>query len=371
MYFKKLQNELFLTYKRIREIFPIKILLCICSIFYFLGYKARLIFYKLGILKTNKISPFVISIGNLTCGGTGKTPVSIELAKYLTSKGYKTAILSRGYKRKFTDEQNSGNILVSDGEEILTDYSTSGDEPYLIAKNVPKAIVLSGTDRILNAQSAIRLGAKIIILDDGFQYLKLHRDENILIIDKERPFDNGYLLPAGELRELPDSIKRATAIIISNAQSTKDDLTLNKIKNYLDSKPLIEMSYKIKHFKGINIIKTITPNEQKNELQNNKVLAFSGIGNPDSFKNSLTKAGLNITEHLIYADHYNYEFEDINKIVSIAVKNNIENIITTEKDAIKIEPLCEGAPVTFWYSVLEINWNTTNPFEQILTKLKG
>ena len=366
MYYKKLPNELFLIYKKIKHNFFIKIILSIGSIFYFVGYKIRLLFYKLGLLKTQKVSAIVISIGNITCGGTGKTPLTIEIAKHLINKGFKVAVLSRGYKRKITENENKENTLVSDGEDILTDYERAGDEPYLIAKNVPKVIVLSGVDRIQTAQSAIKLGAQILILDDGFQYLRLERNENILIVDGEKPFDNGYLLPAGELRELPDSIKRATAVVLSNPkdESLKAQ-TLSKIKKYVTGKPIIEMNYKIKNLKGINIIKTINPNE----LKNKKIIAFSGIGNPKSFSDSLAEAGLNIIEHIIYSDHHNYEFEDLSKIIDIAKKHNIEDIITTEKDAIKIEYLCEGASVTFWHSVLEVTWNTNDPFDKILTKI--
>ena len=368
MYLTKLQNELFLIYKKIKDNFFIRTLLSIGSMFYFLAYKIRLLLYRINLLKIKKKSALVISIGNLTCGGTGKTPLTIEIAKYLINKGYKVAVLSRGYKREITDQGNKDNILVSDGEEILADYERSGDEPYLIAKSVPKAIVLSGTSRVLTAQSAIKLGAEILILDDGFQYLKLHRNENILILDKEKPFDNGYLLPAGELRELPDSIKRATAIVLSNSKtSVPETKTLNKIKQYTSNKPMIEMDYKIKNLKGINIIKTINPQE----LKDKRVIAFSGIGNPKSFSSSLSEIGFNIIEHMIYDDHHKYEFGDISKIIDIAVKNKIENIITTEKDAIKIEYLCEGAPVTFWHSVLEITWNTTNPFEKLLSNIKS
>ena len=366
MYFKKLQNELFLIYKKIKHNFFIRFLLSAGSIFYFLAYKTRLLFYKLSLLKTWKVSSIVISVGNITCGGTGKTPLTIEIAKYLINKGFKAAVLSRGYKRSNTDNKSKGNILVSDGEDILTDSEQSGDEAYLIAKNVPKAIVLSGKDRIQSAQSAIKLGANILILDDGFQYVKLHRDENILILDEENPYDNGYLLPAGELRELPDSIKRATAIVLSNSKDTAlKTQTLNKIKKYTADKPIIEMSYRIKHLKGMNIVKTINPDEMKDK----KIIAYSGIGNPKSFSNSLSKAGLNVIEHIIFPDHHNYEFEDISKIINIAKKNNIENIVTTEKDAVKIEYLCEGASVTFWHSILEVTWSTGDPFEKILSKV--
>ena len=366
MYLKKLQNELFLIYKEVKHNFFIRAILSTGSIFYFLAYKTRLLLYKLGLLKIKKVASIVISIGNITCGGTGKTPLTIEIAKYLTNKGFKVGVLSRGYKREIPDSKNKENILVSDGEEILADSERSGDEPYLIAKSVPKAIVLSGRDRIKTAESAIKLGAQILILDDGFQYLTLHRNENILILDTEKPFDNGYLLPAGELRELPDSIKRATSIVLSNSNNAllKAE-TLKKIKQHTSNKLIAEMSYKIKNLKGINIVKTINPYE----LKNKKIIAFSGIGNPKSFSDSLIEAELNLVEHTIFADHHDYKFEDISRIIGVAQKHNVEDIITTEKDTVKIEYLCEGAPVTFWHSVLEVQWNTDNPFDKILSRI--
>ncbi len=327
--------------------------------FYFLAYKTRLLLYKLQLLKVERVSVPVISIGNITCGGTGKTPLAIETAKYLISKGYKVAVLSRGYRRKITDTNNRENILVSDGEELLAGPESSGDEPYLIAKNLPGVIVLSGANRIQTARSAIKLGAEVLILDDGFQYLKLHRNENIVILDGEKPFDNGSLLPAGELRELPDSIKRATAIVLSNTKGNN----LDKVKEHLFNKPVVEMNYKIKSLKGLNIVKSIDPKE----LKNKKIMALSGIGNPQSFIKTLTNTGFYSIENLVYADHYNYEFEDITQIIDIAVKNKIEDIITTEKDAVKLEFFIEGAPVTFWQAVLEVTWNDNAPFNKLLS----
>lgn len=360
MYLKKLQNELFPTYKRIRNFFLIKLLLRTISVIYLVLYKLRALFYRIGILKTYKLPIKVISIGNLTCGGTGKTPLTIELAKYLTKTGLTVAVLSRGYKRKFDKREN---VLVRDTEDLLAEYEQSGDEAYLMAKKLTKSIVLSGRDRIKASNSACKLGADIAIIDDGYQYLKLHRDKNILIIDGKNPFDNGLLLPAGELRELPESIQRATSVVLSNPTDPEIKSSLiNEINKYSTNIPVIEMYYSVKKLRGINLIKNI----DINQLNNKTVVAFSGIGNPKSFEENLTANGLTILKHFIYDDHHDYELTEISNLIDFALSNNVEDIITTEKDTVKIENMCEGAPVTFWETSLEVNWNIENPFEQLI-----
>lgn len=359
-YLEKLLMKLLLIYKKIKNNFFIQILLGMFSYIYFLIYKTRLTLYKFNILKTTKLSKTVISIGNITSGGTGKTSLTIEIAKYLIKNNYKVAILSRGYKRKIIENKKKV-VLVSDGKEILTDHEVSGDEPYLIAKKVREAIVLVGSDKVQLGMSAIKLGAEVLILDDGYQYLKLHRDENILLLDSTKPFDNGHLLPRGLLREKPDSIKRATAIVLTNSNQLLNPDILKEIKQHATEQPIISMSYKIKKIKGLNIKKEIN----LEEAQGLKLIAFSGIGNPDSFLNTLKQNNLSIIDHLVFPDHHNYTVHDIQKIIQEAEKHKTENIITTEKDAIKIEWLCESIPLTVWSCEIEIVWDVADPFKHL------
>ena len=355
MYLNKLTNKSLYIYEKYRDNIFIRFILNIFSLFYFAIYKLRLILYKLNILKSKSLNAIVISIGNITTGGTGKTPIVIETANYLLNKGYKVAVLSRGYKRKIIN--NNDALLVSDGNDIVADQKTSGDEPFLIAKKAPKAIVIVGKDRIKTGLSAIKLGADVLILDDGYQHIKLNRNENLLLLDGTKPFDNGRLLPGGKLRELPDSIKRASAIIISNSDKSTED----EIKKHTINKPTIFMKYKIRKLTGINIKKTINIEEMKGQ----KVIAFCGIANPGSFLKSLEENNITVTSHLTFPDHHDYTVSDIEEIIKLAQNNKIENIITTEKDGIKVEELSETVPMTLWNTVLEIQWETTEPFEKM------
>lgn len=350
MYLKTLSTKFLNIYKEQRETSYLKIFLRLASFIYYQAYIFRSVLYKLKILKTYSLPKTVISIGNITTGGTGKTPLTIELANYLANKGYKVGVLSRGYMRTIDKNETGAPIVVSDGQDILTSYEVSGDEPYLIAKKAKKAIVVVCNDRVEAGKRAIKLGAEVLILDDGFQHIRLKRSENILLINSYAPFDNGQLLPAGHLREPISEIKRASSIVLSNSDKTiLNENDLKNIKKYAKNKPITSMSFNVKHLQGLNIKKRINISEFKETA-----IAFCGIANPQSFFNILEKEGINIVEKLEFPDHYNYSFKDIEDIVKSAEKQKTENIITTEKDAVKIEELCQALPKTFWSAELEI-----------------
>lgn len=356
-----LLNKFLHTYNKNKNNKILQVILSICSLFFLLAYKTRLLLYKLNILRKIAVPVYVISIGNLTSGGTGKTSLTIEASKHFLSLGKKVAVLSRGYNSKSEGEV----ILVSDGTDLLADYEHCGDEAYLIAKKVPKAIVFSGKDRIKSAKSAIKLGAEVLILDDGFQYLKLTRNQNILVIDSYNPFDNECLLPQGKLRELPDSIKRATGIIISNSDLNKlKDKDFNKIKKYGQNLPLVKISYKITELISLNTKRILNIKDTKGL----NVIACCGIGNPQSFLDLLKRSEIDITSYLIYPDHHKYVFYDVEQMVKLAKKYNIENIVTTEKDAVKIESLCEATPINFWAVKIDVLWEGENLFEKLFIK---
>ena len=355
-YLKKLQSKLLLTYETNKNNPLLKVVLYIASQIYMLGYQSRLALYKLGFLKSYSLPAYVISIGNITCGGTGKTPFAIETAKYFLSKGHKVAILSRGYGGDSAKE----TTLVSDGSEILSDYEICGEEPILIAKKVPKALVLVGKDRVKTGESAIKLGADVLVLDDGFQHIKLKRNRDILLLDSYNPFDNGHLLPLGKLREQTNSIQRASSIVITNTDKKElNKKELQRIQRH--NKTIARVSSILTKLHSLNTKEIININDAKDL----KILACCGIGNPQSFIDSLKRHQLDIQAHFFYPDHYEYSYSDIEQIVNLAKKYSITNVIVTEKDGIKIEPLCQAAQVTFWTAELELRWDMPNLFESI------
>lgn len=363
MYLNKLASMFLHIYKTNKENFVLKLILGFSSIFYLLVYKIRLQLYEMNLLKTVSLDSVVISVGNITTGGTGKTPIVIELTKYFIANGYKVAVLSRGYKRKTNGLSLNEAVLISDGEEILTDHEISGDEPYLIAKNVPKAIVIVGKDRIKAGKAAIRLGANILILDDGYQYIRLNRDENILLLDSYNPFDNYCLLPQGKLRELPESLSRSTAIIFSNAdKATLQEKDTNILRHHAPEQPIIRMNYRIRNFSSLNTKRTMSTKE----IASLKAIVICGIANPKSFHDSLKALNIDIVNLIAFPDHHDYTIDDFQEIIQIAELNKIENIIITEKDSIKLNRFCETAPFTIWVGNLEVIFDVSSPFEKIL-----
>src|SRR3972149_9569915 len=228
-------------------------LLLILSWFYGLGHRLRLALYNRGILKTKNLSIPVISIGNLTAGGTGKTPTIIMIAELLKGMGKKVAVLSRGYKGKAEGEIN----VVSDGDKILLNPLESGDEPYMMAARLKGIPVITGSDRYKTGKYAIeKFGTKIILLDDGYQHVQLDRNFNILLLDSNSPFGNGYLLPRGTLREPPSYINRADVIILTKDKGQKSEIRSQKSE-------VCKSRYVSESFIDMNNNKTIALGEAK------------------------------------------------------------------------------------------------------------
>jgi tetraacyldisaccharide 4'-kinase len=296
----------------------------------------RLNLYKKNILKQEKLPCAVISIGNITAGGTGKTPMTIYLANFIKSLGLKPAILSRGYKGKAEKK----GLIVSDGDKIFADYQLAGDEPYMMARSLEKISVIVGKNRFSMGMKAIeKFSPDVIILDDGFQHIKLKRDINILLLDSKNSFGNMELLPKGFLREPISSIDRADVFIFTRADSSKEfenSLYLLK-KNIKKDIPI----FKAQH---IPYIKEIAGYNAENEynfsiLKNQKIIAFSGIAKNENFKHSLEKTGCNLLEFFSFKDHHKYIKADIEKILNAKKKLNAEYIVTTQKDFVKIKHL--------------------------------
>jgi len=287
-------------------------LLCVpFSFIYFLIVSMRSILYRLGIFRKYKINAKVISVGNITWGGTGKTPVTAFIADMLAKKNRRVGILIRGY----------GN-----------------DESELLPKLTSNVPVLVGKDRVKKGQEAIeRHLSDTVLLDDGFQYVRLRRDLNIVCIDAAKPFGNGWMIPAGSLREGLCSLKRADIFLI-----TKADLVFNKNKLEKLEKKLKSINRKAVIAKAIHRplhFYKIPDDEKVNigELQNRELVLVSAIGSPECFEKTILRLGLKINKHFIFRDHHRYTKDDIANIEDYCNKNKLDTVVTTEKDAVKLK----------------------------------
>ncbi len=302
------------------------------SLFYWFGVAVRNWFFDIEIIKSKKVDLPVISVGNISAGGVGKTPF-VELLIEKLSIGGKLSVVSRGYGRK-----SKGTIIVSNGSGNIVSIEKGGDELSQLARKYPELIVVADEHRVRGAQKAIELGAKLVLLDDGFQHRYLQRDLDIAIITAEEILNEDLLLPAGNRREPMGSLKRADLIAITrcpNIEEYEHVCMLGVERNSFPAKiPIVGLATKLKQFKHYlsNEIVKIENIVEKN------VIAFSGIGNPKSFEDLLMKADVNVVKHIVFSDHHWYKDNDIKNIIDLRKQMNAELIITTEKDAVR---LCE------------------------------
>jgi tetraacyldisaccharide 4'-kinase len=340
------------TIKIIQKIlFPV--LLPIAGV-YWAAITIKKFLYAAGILKIKKVPATVISIGNITVGGTGKTPMTIELAQKMLKSGFKPAIVIRGYGRKTKtppDRQRAGVpvLVVSDGSKILAGVDEAGDEAYMMAKELPGVPVIVSPDKAAGAVYASKdLNANIILLDDGFQHLRLHRDADIVLVDCLDPFAGGFLIPFGLLREPVSSLRRASLICLTNYSDTLRDAAdaiEARIKKSGSAAPIIRLGYKVTGFRNLSTGERVELGRFKDKVVN----AVCALGNPDSFKKSLESAGINISKYNIYPDHHFFTIDEILKIL----ENNVITV-TSGKDAVRIEPLIGEIPGTTAFNSLYV-----------------
>ncbi len=311
----------------------------------------RRLLYKKEILPSIRIDAIVISIGNITVGGSGKTPLVETIAEHLLSKGYRPAILSRGYGRK-----GGEIVIVSDGKNICTQPKIAGDEPSLLAKNLQTIPVIVGQDRTKSGAIAVKkMGCNILILDDGFQHLRMKRDLDIVVVNGIDPWGNGQLLPAGPLREPLTSLREADIIIISRKQQIKKrEKVIKHIRRYTDS-PVIFSDHKPLEFVRMDN-KKILPLDH---LKDRKVVAFAGIGSPESFRKSLEELNIKIERFVQFRDHHWYTKKDIQHILDIAEKYRVDGIVTTEKDSFRI-PYFNKTNFPLYYLRIKFEIHDTN-----------
>lgn len=306
----------------------------------------RLSLYRKGVLRHKNLGCLVVSIGNITAGGTGKTPVTEIVARTLSAKGRKVAILSRGYRSKskpFSEKLRdffSGNSkelpprVVSRGEgEVLLDSEMAGDEPYMLACNLPDVTVLTDKSRVKSGRYAIRkLQCDTLIMDDGFQHLHLKPKVNIVLVDSTNPFSNHNLLPRGILREPIKNIRRADFVFLTKSNGGSHIRHLKKfIQKHNKHAEIMECTHRPKYLKDLDTGDQ-TPLEQ---LKGKKISAISGIAVPESFEKFLTDFGAEIVYKERYADHHRYYKNEIEGFLEKSKEAGAEIALTTEKDAVR------------------------------------
>lgn len=324
------------------------------SVVYGIGARLRLLLYRAGVLRTKRVPCPVISVGNITVGGTGKTPVTIFIASLLKESGKRVAVLSRGYKRG-----GKGIDTVSDGRDILLTPETAGDEPYLIARRLQGVPVVVGADRVGAALYAIeRFSPDCIILDDGFQHIRLERDLNILLTDPINGFGR-YLLPRGILREPVDGIRRA-GLVMGRGFSGGPDRGL--IEKY--HLPVMEYEYRTTGLMDV----TDRSAKGVESLKGRKVLAFCAIANPESFFSALEGLGAEVTDRVRFPDHHGYTQSDLDAVMGR--RKGSQMMITTEKDAVKIEGL--NIPKASVYAlVIDVHMRAREMLKKQLMSIAG
>jgi len=330
---------------------------------YGLATKLRNALYDRQIFKSYHPGVRVISIGNLTTGGTGKTPLVALTAKLLAKKGEKVCVLTRGYGRKDPGRQ----VLVSDGERVLADATTGGDEPVELARKlIGKAAVIADRDRLsASAWAKENLGSTCFVLDDGFQHRRIKRDIDIVCVDATDPFGNGELLPEGRLREGKSSLNRANAVVITRADLVDDTAAIEReiaqqapaakifrsrsrlcriveLKGYVDESP-----------KAIDLASLPT------------VFAFCAIGNPSAFFRQLRSIDLRVGGSKAFRDHHRFTSSDVTDFEDAARRSKCEVLVTTAKDAVRLTNLVFSMPC--YVVEMEIEIDDIDEFQKLIS----
>ena len=311
----------------------------------------RYFLYRTGLMRRHPLGIQVISIGNVTAGGTGKTPVTEIFARTLAAEGRKVAILSRGYRRKeapwwqrlFTQVIEKP-LVVSDGKRVLLDSATGGDEPYMLASNLPGVAVVVDRNRVKAGRYAIkRLGCDTIILDDGFQYQKLKHSIEVVLVDSTNPFGNGNMLPRGVLREPAKNLARADIIFLTKCRGDVSAVK-EEIRRYNTTAEIVECNHTPK------VLKDVWSREEfpLDWLKGKTLCTLSGIASPKGFENSLRHLGAKVVWCERYADHHRYDASEILYALNRTADMGADALVTTEKDAVRF-PRFETSPVRCLY----------------------
>jgi tetraacyldisaccharide 4'-kinase len=292
------------------------------------GVVLRNVFFDVGILRTQKVAAPVISVGNLSAGGSGKTPFVELLAKRLMHAGRKVAVVSRGYRR-----EGSGLLVVSNGTVQCADASVAGDEPAQMAAKLSGVVVIVDEQRTRGASYAIeKFGANVIILDDGFQHRYLQRTVDVLVIPVSEIEHPGTLLPAGNRREPLSSIRRASLVALSRCETIAQFENARAIVRKWTDRPVIGLATRVAAFRRASTRFSVDIAGMKGK----SVLAFSGIGTPGSFDHSLKGLGLDVKKHVSFPDHHHYRRDDLERLKHLMKEVGADYCVTTEKDVARL-----------------------------------
>ncbi len=326
----------------------VRVLLFGASKLFAVAVKLRRFLYNARILRDATLGVQVIAIGNLTVGGTGKTPVVEKFARELRDAGRNVAILSRGYRSKpppvhewlknklLFREDTTPPRIVSDGKSLLLDSEMAGDEPHMLASNLKDVVVLVDKDRVKSGRYAIeKFGCDTLLLDDGFQYWDLRgRRHDVVLIDRQQPFGNEHLLPRGTLREPPSHLARAHTIFITKSDGQTEELR-RRITALNSTAAVIECVHNPMYLQDV-----FTGERQSLDfLKGRKVGSFCGIAQPESFEQSLVKLGAELVYAKRFADHHRFSQQEILNAINRGKKRQAELIITTQKDAVRFPKL--------------------------------
>jgi tetraacyldisaccharide 4'-kinase len=326
--------------------------------------QTRLYLFRNGWKRQHHLGTLVVSIGNLTVGGTGKTPVVELLARSLRDRGRRVAILSRGYKSRKLEAPQSWSgpngqkvpeekmpKVVSTGHALLLDSKYAGDEPFMLARNLAGVAVVVDKDRVKGGRFAIhQLGTDTLLLDDGMQYLGLAHGIDIVLVDARSPFGTEALLPRGTLREPPKNLRRASYIFITKCDGTPNDTLISRIRRYNKTAEIIECTHGPIHLQNI-----FTGERRPLEFLKDKwVAAISGIAVPENFERSLEKLGARVEIRRRFSDHHRFSRKEIDKFMHRCVERDMELIVTTEKDAVRF-PRPEELDVPIYFLRIEVD----------------
>ncbi len=305
---------------------------------------SRAALYQAGLLSVKRLPGRVISIGNLTVGGTGKTPMVMWVVQHLMAQGRRVAVLSRGYRRR----SRAARLLVSDGHTLLANPTEAGDEPFLIARRCPRAVVAVGADRHALGQWVLeRFSIDDFVLDDGFQHLRLWRDVNLLLVDATDAQGLSGLLPMGRLREPLSGAARATAVMFTRTNEASGGEPVRSIVETGLGHAIDPIDVEFQPEGVVHVMKGQTL--ESSAVRGQSAVAVSALGNPASFARTLKQIGLRVLDHVIFRDHHAYSALDVAAVQRRADACRADFVVTSEKDACKLAELLD--PRDAWWAL--------------------